>query len=297
MCYKAGRDDIWCFCERFEEMKISMSYWMVEGGLEGTRPVVEAMEEAKKYGYDAIEICVGAEGVLTDKTSQSECEDIAAAAEKFGIEIASVASGQSWSWSPSASDAGIRERIIDFTGKGLQVAKWLGTDAYLFVPGAVSVFFMPDSEVVPYDVCWDRASEAIEKLIPIAEETGVSLGIENVWNKFLVSPLEMRDFIDGFDSEMVGAYFDIGNVLLWGYPDQWIRILGRRIKRVHVKDFDCSVGTVEGFCGLGDGDVDLAGVKEALVEVGYDSYLTGELLPFEAGRMEKTAEVMKKYFG
>jgi L-ribulose-5-phosphate 3-epimerase len=124
----------------------------------------------------------------------------------------------------------------------------------------------------------------------------VALCIENVWNKFLLSPLEMRDFIDGFDSRMVGAYFDVGNVLLTGYPEQWIRILGERIKRVHVKDFKRSAETAEGFVDLLEGDVDFEVVNKALAEVGYDGYVTAEMLPFVPGRPEKTALAMKKIF-
>jgi hexulose-6-phosphate isomerase len=106
----------------------------------------------------------------------------------------------------------------------------------------------------------------------------------------------MRVFIDSFSSQMIGAYFDVGNVLLTGYPDHWIRILGERIKRVHVKDFKLSVGTAEGFVDLLEGDVNFEEVKKALADVGYDGYVTAELLPFEPGRPEKTAEAMRKIF-
>ena len=277
-------------------MKISASYWMFQGGLKAQKPITEAMQETRNLGFDAIELCIASQGVLTHDTTQAQCEDIVAAAQKTGIEISSVASGESWSCSPSANDPETRAKIIDFTCKALQVTKWLGSDAYLFVPGAVDVFFLPDAEVIPYDVCYERVTEAVKQIIPAAEQTRVVIGIENVWNKFLLSPLEMRDFIDSFNSEMVVAYFDVGNVLLTGYPDQWIRILGKRIKRVHVKDFKTSVGTVEGFVDLLEGDVDFEAVKKALAEVGYDGYVTAELLPFEPGRPEKTAEAMKKIF-
>jgi len=277
-------------------MKISASYWMFEGGLDATRPIAEAMQEARDVGFNAIELCIASEGVLTHNTTRSECEDIAATASKIGIEIASVASGQSWSWSPTASDPEVRKRIIDFTCKALSVAKWLGTDAYLFVPGAVDVFFLPDAEVVPYEVCYERASEAVKQILPTAEETGVTIGVENVWSKFLLSPLEMRDFIDSFGSDSVGCYFDVGNVLLTGFPDQWIRILGKRVKRVHIKDFKLSVGTAEGFVDLLEGDVDFDTVNKALADIGYDGYVTGELIPFEPGRPEKTAQAMKQIF-
>ena len=277
-------------------MKISASYWMFEGGLEANKPIAEAMQEAKELGFDAIELAVAGKGVLTDQATQAQCEDIVAAAQKIGIEISSVASGESWAYSPTANDPEHRARIIDFTRKALQITKWLGSDAYLFVPGAVDVFFLPDAEVIAYDVCYQRACEAIRQILPSAEETGVAICIENVWNKFLLSPLEMRDFIDSFNSEMVRAYFDVGNVLLTGYPEQWIRILGKRIKRVHVKDFKCSIGTAEGFVDLLEGDVNFQTVKEALAEIGYDGYVTAELLPFQPGRPEKTAQAMKEIF-
>lgn len=277
-------------------MKISASYWMFEGGLEARKPIAEAMREAKELGFDAIELAIASSGVLTHQTSQGQCEDIAATAQDIGIEISSLASGENWTCSPTASDKAVRNKSIDFNRRALQVAKWLGTDAYLFVPGAVDVFFLPDAEVVPYDVCYQRASEALRQILPAAEETGVAICIENVWNRFLLSPLEMRDFIDSFGSAMVGAYFDVGNVLLTGYPEHWIRILGERIKRVHVKDFKRSAGTAEGFVNLLEGDVNFETVKEALADVGYDGYVTAELLPFAPGRPAKTARAMKKIF-
>ena len=269
---------------------------MFEGGLEAAKPIAEAMQEAKDLGFDAIELAIAGEGVLTHNATQGQCEDIVAAGQKIGIEIASVASGESWTSSPAANDPEVRRKIIDFTRRALQITKWLGADAYLSVPGAVDVFFLPDAEVIDYDICYERVKEAVEQILPAAERNGVRLCIENVWNKFLLSPLEMRDFIDGFNSEMVGAYFDVGNVLLTGYPEQWIRILGKRIKRVHVKDFKVSVGTVEGFVDLLEGDVDFEAVKNALAKTGYDGYVTAELLPFEPGRPEKAAEAMKEIF-
>jgi hexulose-6-phosphate isomerase len=269
---------------------------MFEGGLEAKLPVVEAMKQAKKMGYDSIELAVASEGVLTDKTTQAECEHIRAEARRIGINISSVASGQSWFTSPSANDAKVRKAIVDFTKKALQVTRWLGTDAYLFVPGAVDVFFNSASEVIAYDVCYKRAAEAVSKIVPTAEKVGVTLCIENVWNKFLLSPLEMRDFIDSFGSNRVGSYFDVGNVLLTGYPEQWIKILGKRIKRVHVKDFKKSVGTADGFVDLGDGDVDFAAVKKALKEIKYNGFITAEMIPWSANRPEKTAKFMKKTF-
>jgi L-ribulose-5-phosphate 3-epimerase len=277
-------------------MKISASYWIFEGGLEATLPVADAMAQAKDLGFDAIELCIGSQGALTHETTQAQCEQIVAQAKDLGIEIAGIASGESWGNSPSDDDPAVRAKIIEFTKQALQVTKWLGTDAYLFVPGAVDVFFLENSPVVPYDVCYERAKEAVAELVSTAEQLGVTIGIENVWNKFLLSPLEMRDFIDGFHSRAVGSYFDVGNVLLTGYPEHWIKILGKRIVRVHVKDFKKSVGTAEGFVDLLEGDVDFEAVKAALADVGYDGYVTAEMLPYQPGRPEKTAAAMKKIF-
>ena len=277
-------------------MKISASYWIFDGGLDGSLPIGSAMEQASKLGFEAIELGIASQGVLTHNTTQDECEEILREAEKHGLEISGVASGESWTTSPTANDEDVRKKIIDFTLKALQVTQWLGTDAYLFVPGAVEVFFLPEAEVIPYDVCYQRASEAISQLVPVAEKLGVAIAVENVWNKFLLSPLEMREFIDNFNTSQVGVYFDVGNVLLTGYPDQWIRILGSRIKRVHIKDFKRSIGTADGFVDLLDGDVDFEAVKYALSEINYNGYVTAEMIPFSPGRPEKTAAAMKEIF-
>ena len=120
----------------------------------------------------------------------------------------------------------------------------------------------------------------MKELAPDAEAAGVVIGLENVWNKFLLSPLEMRDFLDKVGSDYVKAYFDIGNVVVNGYPEHWIRILGSRIARVHVKDFRTIVGNINGFVDLLGGDVNFPEVVKALREVGYDSYLTAEMNGF-----------------
>ncbi|MEN6384524.1 MAG: sugar phosphate isomerase/epimerase family protein [Phycisphaerales bacterium] len=277
-------------------MLISASYWMFEGGLDAKLPIIDAMRQAKELGFDAIELCIASQGVLTDQTSKEECQQIVDQSKKIGIKIASIASGESWGKSPTANDGKTRQAIVDFTKKALQVTNWLSTDAYLFVPGAVDVFFLPDAEVIPYDICYERAKEAVKQILPIAEKVGVSLAIENVWNKFLLSPLEMRDFIDIFKSNYVGSYFDVGNVLLTGYPEQWIKILGKRIKRVHIKDFKKSAGTAEGFVDLLEGDVNFENIKKELASINYNGFVTAEMIPYSPGRPEKTAKAMKKIF-
>jgi L-ribulose-5-phosphate 3-epimerase len=120
---------------------------------------------------------------------------------------------------------------------------------------------------VPYDVAYERAGEFLEGALPLARENGVSICVENVWNKFLLSPLEMKAFVDRFDDPRLQVYFDVGNALATGYPEQWIGILGERIGRVHLKDYRRAVGTVDGFVDLLAGDVDWPAVVSALRDV------------------------------
>ena len=121
--------------------------------------------------------------------------------------------------------------------------------------------------------------EALTELSSEAEALKINIGIENVWNKFLLSPLEMRNFIDQIGSEYVGAYFDVGNVLHAGYPEHWISILGKRIKKVHFKDYRRQAGGLHGFVDLLAGDVDYPKVLQALAEIGYDDFVIAEMIP------------------
>jgi hexulose-6-phosphate isomerase len=140
---------------------------------------------------------------------------------------------------------------------------------------------MRGGPIVRYDVAWQRAEEFLTKLVPEAESAGVVLAIENVWNKFLLSPLEMQRMVDERKSDAIGVYFDVGNILLYGYPQQWIEILGKRIARVHLKDFRQSVGTLAGFVDIGEGDVDWEAVGVALHAINYSGPLTAEVVPNE----------------
>lgn len=255
-------------------MKKSISQWSF------AKPSLrECMELAKDAGFEAIELAMGEEGEITPSSSEDAIQALWATADEIGIEISSLATGLFWSYSLTSNDPATREKAIGIGKRMLEVAHWLGVDAILVVPGAVGVDFVPGSEVVRYDVVYDRALEAIRALRPVAERVKVAVGVENVWNKFLLSPLEMRDFVDQIGSEMVGVYFDVGNVIATGYPEHWIRILGKRIKRVHFKDFRRNVGTLDGFVDLLEGDVNWGEVMAAFREIGYEGYATAEMIP------------------
>lgn len=262
-------------------MKKSINYWsFAEKLANGSKmSLKDCMQLAKRAGFEAIELTVAEEGELSLNSTRRDVEKIVQAAEEVGIELSSLATGLFWDYSLSSSNDKVKDKAKGIVKKMLELASYLGTDTILVVPGAVDVFFKPEAEVVPYDVAYKRSLESLRECLDTAEKYKVSIGIENVWNKFLLSPLEMRDFIDKLGSDYLGAYFDVGNILLTGYPEHWIRILGKRIKKVHIKDFKRVIGNVNGFCDLLEGDVNWAEVMKALREVGYNDYITAEILP------------------
>ncbi len=162
---------------------------------------------------------------------------------------------------------------------------------------AKAIHGAPEAGVIPYDIAYNRSLKEISELVAYAEKYQVYIGIEHVWSKFLLSPLEMRDFIDKLGSKYLGAYFDVGNVLLYGYPEQWIRILGSRIKAVHFKDFKTEIGTINGFCPLLYGDVNWIEVMRAFHDVKYNGFVTAELFPpklYPDQMIFDTASAMKR---
>lgn len=257
----------------------SINYWSYPGGLEGTLALGEFFGKAKKHGFEAVEVCIGHEGVLNVDTTESECKAILAEAERAGVKVASVASGTYWARAIGDVDAATRQAAIEDLKKMLRITGWLGCKTLLTIPAAVDVFFLPDRPVQSYDELYQNAADGIRACLPTAEEVGVVMGIENVWNKFLLSPVEMRDFIDSFDSKFIGAYFDVANIQPYGYAEQWLRILEHRIAGIHFKDFRRAVGTAEGFVDLLEGDVNWPEVVAAIKEIGYQGPVVAELIP------------------
>jgi len=254
-------------------MKISISNWSFDPG----KSLRDCMELAKDAGYDGFEVALGDVGEFSMESSEADARAVRARAEEVGIEISGVACGLYWGCSLTADCEAERAKAKAILKKEIEMAAWVGVDGILVVPGNVHASFIPDCPVVSYDVAWERATEAIGEAAPLAESLGVTIGVENVWNKFLLSPLEMARFLDQFESDRVGAYFDVGNVLLTGFPEQWIRILGKRIARVHFKDFRCEVGGLAGFVDLLSGEVNWPAVMAAFQEIGYDGWVTAEM--------------------
>ena len=260
-------------------MKKGINYWSFPGGLEGKMDFAAAVKEAKKLGYQGMEVCLFPEGPLSLDISESDVAKLGKLLDDAGLQAASVTTGVLWDYPLTSTDPAQRDKGKQAVVRCLEVANQLGATGILVVPGAVEIFFNPEAEIVPYDVAMQRVEEVMKELAPVAEKNKVAIGIENVWNKMFLSPLEARDVLDRVGSEYVGWFFDVGNILALGFPEQWIRILGKRIKKVHVKDYRRAVGTADGFVDLLEGDVDWPEVVKALKEVGYDDFLTAEMIP------------------
>ena len=252
-------------------MKKGINFWTFPKGT----PLVEAAKQARDAGFETIEPVLDEHGEITQQTDETTCRALAEAVRDQGLEISSLACGMFWSTPYTSKSADIREQAKSLTLHMLDRAAWLGTDVILVVPGIVSHFARRTLET-PYADALHYAFDALRTLAPEAEDRGVVIAIENVWNQFLVSPCEMRDLIDRLNSPWVGVYFDVGNTLRYGLPEDWVRTLGQRICRVHLKDFQLDVGNVKGFCPLGEGDVDWPATMLALKETGYDGPLTFE---------------------
>ncbi|MDF2661693.1 MAG: Xylose isomerase domain protein barrel [Paenibacillus sp.] len=234
---------------------------------------------AKQAGFDGIELALAETGDLSLESSPEQVAELARIAEGEGVEISSLASGLGWSYALTSTSKQNRDKAIDVVKRQLDVAAQLKADTILVLPGAVGVDFIPGSAVTEYDVAYDNALEALRLLSSAAAAARVSIGVENVWNKFLLSPLEMRTFIDSIGSDYVGAYLDVGNTILTGYPEHWIKILNSRIKKVHFKDFRRNGAGLSAFVDLLAGDVDYPLVMRKLQEIGYSDYVIAEMIP------------------
>jgi len=269
----------------------SISYWSFPGGMK----LKDRMKLAKASGFEAIELTLeGPDAEINMKTTAAEIKAIKQMADKIGLQTPTFATGLYWS-QPMVLDGGKINKVgLDICKKSLQLAKAIGATTALTIPCTVT----PD---LPYDLAWEKSLEVIKKMVPEAEKTGVTIGIEYVWNKFLLSPLEFRNFVDACGSPMVKAYFDVGNVLASGYPDQWIRILGDRISAVHFKDFKRSIADLDGFVDLLEGDVPWDAVMKALKAIKYKGAVTAEMMPpyqcFPEYLIQATSGAMDKILG
>jgi L-ribulose-5-phosphate 3-epimerase len=230
-------------------------------GIKGT--VLEKCQAIKEAGFEGVE-----------PSSHANQDEVVKALETTGLQAASVCCSTHWGKPVSDPNPTVREAGVDGLKQALRDAKRYGATSVLFVPGVVS-------KQVSYADAWTRSQESIRKAVPLAEELGVKIALENVWNNFLLSPLEAARYVDDFNSPLVGWHFDCGNVANYGWPEQWIRILGKRIVKIHIKEFSRKKANAEGK-GKGfdvqllEGDMDWPSIMKALDDVRYTGWAIAE---------------------
>lgn len=242
---------------------------------------VEKFRLAREVGFEGIEI-----GTISDN---GVAEEIKAAAAKANLPIHSVMNADHWKFPFSSDDPGVVAKGVAGMEQSLRNAKLWGTEAILLVPGIVDA-------KTSYEAAWKRSQKVIkERILPMAADMKIVIGIENVWNKFLLSPLEMARYVDEFASPWVKAYLDVGNMLFYGFPQDWARTLGSRIVRVHVKDFKQERNTYS-WTNLGEGNIDWPEVRKALADAKYSGWVTTEISGGDAAYLKDVVARLDRIF-
>lgn len=243
-------------------LKKSLKYNMVK---EGTT-ILEKFQLLKELGFDGVEL---------DAPSTLDQDEVLAAKAETGLEIPGVIDSVHWRDTLSHPDSEVRDRGRKGLETALHDCKIYGGTTALLVPAVVN-------KEVSYDDAYHRSQEEIRKVLPLAQELNIKIAIENVWNSFLLSPMEAARYIDEFESDHIGWYFDVGNIVNYGWPEQWIRILGSRILKLDIKEFSRAKRNDEGLWkGFGvkllEGDCDWPAVMTALDEIGYEGWGSAEV--------------------
>ena len=247
-------------------------------------PLADKFKIARDAGFDGIEL---------NSPTEFNISEILEAKEKSGIELPSVINKDHWSKPLSDPDPAIRAQCIESVAKSLEEVKELGGDTVLVVPGVVN-------EKIGYEQAYNTSLESIRSLIPHAEKTGMQIALENVWNNFILSPVEARRFVDEINHPLVGWYFDIGNILRYGWPEHWIKTLNRRIMKLHIKEYSRELmntkGVREGFnVDLLEGDNNWPVVMKAVREINYKGgWMTAELNGGDRNYLKKIASQMEQ---
>jgi len=239
----------------------------------------ERFEIARDAGFEQVEC-----GTTDD---DRQADEILAASKQTGIRIHSVMNRDHWKYPLSSGDADIVAKSVAGLKTSFRNASLWGADTVLLVPAVVNA-------ETSYQNAWTRSQAQIRKIIPLAAELKVVIAVEEVWNKFLLSPLEFARYIDEFESPWVRAYFDVGNVVISGYPQDWIRVLGKRIVKLHLKDFTMRTDPatkkrVADFVMLREGEIDWKEVYRALAEIGYRGSATVELAGGDKSYLEEVS--------
>jgi L-ribulose-5-phosphate 3-epimerase len=238
------------------------------------------LDLAREAGFQGVEVNLEPWQEYSLASSDGELAALRRAIEGRGLCVSTVYDREQWHFPMSSRDPAVRSRCSAIIAGLCRAATILGADAVLVMPGAVdNRILAPQPEIVPYDVAYRNALQVLAELAGICEQHQVRLAAENCPSKFLISPLEFARFLDEIGSPWVGACFDTGNALCYGFPEHWIPILGSRIYRLHLKDVRVVMQGAVTPTPLLAGDVDWPAVREALAATGYDGWLTAEVFP------------------
>ncbi|UCD76211.1 MAG: sugar phosphate isomerase/epimerase [Phycisphaerales bacterium] len=255
------------------------------GMVAGELTLLEKFTLVKDLGFDGIE---------PDSPNNLDPDELITARDATGLVIHGVVDSVHWRDTLSHPDSEVRARGLRGLETALRDAQLYGASTVLLVPAVVN-------EHVSYADAYTRSQAEIRKILPLAEELGIKIAIENVWNNFLLSPLEAARYVDELESPNVGWYFDVGNIVNYGWPEQWVRILGKRILKLDIKEFSRSKRNDEGLwkgfsVELLEGDCNWPEVMKALDEIGYDGWATAEVGGGGAERLADIAERMDRIF-
>ncbi len=265
--------------EKKQQFKKAVKIGMVRG----EKTLLGKFKLVKSLGYDGIEL---------NSPSGLSLDEVLEAKEQTGLPVHGLVNSDHWRKPMSHHDPKVFSEIIKSMETSLRDAKAYGATSVLLVPGVVN-------KDISYGKAYTRTQEGIRKLLPLAKELGIQILLENVWNNFLLSPVEMARFIDELESDMVGSYFDVGNVVRFGWPEHWILALGHRIKKLDIKEYSRKLqntkGPGAGFQSkLGEGDCDWPTVVKALKEIGYSGWATAEVSGGGKERLKDIADRMDK---
>jgi len=246
------------------------------------RPYAERFTIAREAGFDAIE--------MQTIAKEEEAAEIRDASRTTGLRIHSVMNMDHWRLPISSGDPEVVNGSVKGMETSLRNAALWGADTVLLVPAVVDA-------KTSYKDAYTRSQAVIkERLLPLAKELKVVIAVEEVWNKFLLSPLEFARYVDEFDSPQLRAYFDVGNVVLYAFPQDWIRTLGPRIVKIHLKDFnfDRQNGRFT-WKNIGEGDIDWPAVRQALADIQYSGYVTTEVEAGDAAYLKDLASRVDRF--
>ncbi len=264
------------------KIKKSLKFGMVKEDLS----VMDKFKLLKDLGFDGVEL---------DSPNKLVKREILEARDKTGLEIPGTVNSEHWSSPLSSPDPEVRKKCVESMKSALRDTKEYGGTTVLLVAGVVN-------DKISYDEAYRRTQEEIKKILPVAEETGVKIAIENVWNNFLISPMEAARYIDEFDNDMIGWYFDVGNIVRYGWPEQWIKILGKRVLKLDIKEYSREKQKNEGIWAgfdvkLNDGDCNWPEVMNALEQIDYKGgWGSAEVPGGDRKRLQEISERMDILF-